>query len=93
VLTIGRGIGARDNVALFEELAGKAGAVLCSSRPLVDVGWMPRDRQVGQSGATVKPAVYLAFGVSGANEHRPDEGERTIIAVNTDHAPDLTANI
>ena len=85
VLTIGRGIGERDDVALFEELAEKAGAVLCSSRPLVDAGWMPRDRQVGQSGATVKPAVYLAFGVSGANEHLAGmKGSGTIIAVNTD---------
>lgn len=85
VLTIGRGIGERDNVVLFEELAEKAGAVLCSSRPLVDAGWMPRERQVGQSGATVKPAVYLAFGVSGANEHLAGmKGSGTIIAVNTD---------
>ncbi len=85
VLTIGRGIGERDNVALFEELAAKAGAVLCSSRPLVDAGWMPRDRQVGQSGATVKPAVYLAFGVSGANEHLAGmKASGTIVAVNTD---------
>lgn len=85
LLTIGRGIGERDKVALFEELAGKAGAVICSSRPLVDAGWMPRDRQVGQSGATVKPAVYLAFGVSGANEHLAGmKGSGTIIAVNTD---------
>lgn len=85
LLTIGRGIGERDNVALFEELAGKAGAVLCSSRPLVDAGWMPRERQVGQSGATVRPAVYLAFGVSGANEHLAGiKGNGTIIAVNTD---------
>ena len=59
--------------------------MLASSRPLVDAGWMPRDRQVGQSGATVKPSVYLAFGVSGANEHLAGMRESaTIIAVNTD---------
>ena len=85
ILTVGRGIGDRDNLALFEELAAKAGAAMGSSRPLVDAGWMPRERQVGQSGATVKPAVYLAFGVSGANEHLAGMKESgTIIAVNTD---------
>jgi electron transfer flavoprotein alpha subunit len=85
ILTVGRGIGDKGNLALFEELAGKAGAALGSSRPLVDAGWMPRERQVGQSGATVKPAVYLAFGVSGANEHLAGMKESgTIIAVNTD---------
>jgi electron transfer flavoprotein alpha subunit len=85
ILTVGRGIGDKDNLALFEQLAGKAGAALGSSRPLVDAGWMPRERQVGQSGATVKPAVYLAFGVSGANEHLAGMKESgTIIAVNTD---------
>jgi electron transfer flavoprotein alpha subunit len=85
ILTVGRGIGDKDNLAIFEELAGKAGAALGSSRPLVDAGWMPRERQVGQSGATVKPAVYLAFGVSGANEHLAGMKESgTIIAVNTD---------
>jgi electron transfer flavoprotein alpha subunit len=85
ILTVGRGIGDKDNLAIFEGLAAKAGAAMGSSRPLVDAGWMPRERQVGQSGATVKPAVYLAFGVSGANEHLAGMRESgTIIAVNTD---------
>jgi electron transfer flavoprotein alpha subunit len=85
IVTVGRGIGDRDNLAIFEELATKAGGALGSSRPLVDAGWMPRDRQVGQSGTTVKPSIYLAFGVSGANEHLAGMKESgTIIAVNTD---------
>ena len=85
IVAVGRGIGDRDNLEIFEALAQKAGGTLCSSRPLVDAGWLPHSRQVGQSGATVKPAVYLAFGISGAAEHMAgmkDSG--TIIAVNTD---------
>jgi electron transfer flavoprotein alpha subunit len=85
IVSIGRGIGDREQVDLFRGLAKKAGAMLGSSRPVVDAGWMPRSRQVGQSGSTVKPDVYLAFGISGANEHLAGmRGSRTIIAVNTD---------
>jgi electron transfer flavoprotein alpha subunit len=85
IVSIGRGIGDKDNVSLFRGLASKAGALLGSSRPAVDAGWMPRSRQVGQSGAIVKPDVYLAFGISGANEHLAGmRGSGTIIAVNTD---------
>ncbi|MDQ1462246.1 MAG: electron transfer flavoprotein alpha subunit, partial [Actinomycetota bacterium] len=89
LLSIGRGVGERGNVSTFEELADKLGATLVSSRPLVDLGWMPSSRQVGQSGKTVKPKVYLAFGISGAAHHvmgMRDSG--TIIAVNSD--PDAT---
>jgi electron transfer flavoprotein alpha subunit len=85
IIAIGRGIGDRESVALFEELAGKAGGVLGSSRPIVDGGWLSRSHQVGQSGTTVKPSVYVAFGISGAAEHlagMKDSG--TVIAVNTD---------
>ena len=85
LLSIGRGIGEQDNVALFEELAGKLGATLSVSRPLVDAGWMSNARQVGQSGKTVKPKVYLAFGISGAVQHLAGmKTSETIIAVNTD---------
>src|SRR6266568_5439276 len=66
---IGRGIGERENIAMFEELAEKLGATLAVSRPIVDAGWMTNTRQVGQSGKTVKPKVYLAFGISGAVQH------------------------
>src|SRR5207244_10512209 len=69
----------------FERLADKLGAVLSVSRPLVDAGWMPNARQVGQSGKTVKPKVYLALGISGAVQHLAGmKASGTIIAGNTD---------
>jgi len=85
LLSIGRGVGERENVELFEELAQKLGATLAVSRPIVDAGWMTNARQVGQSGKTVKPKVYLAFGISGAVQHLAGmKASETIIAVNTD---------
>ena len=85
LLSIGRGIGDKENVEMFQELADKMGATLSVSRPLVDAGWMPASRQVGQSGKTVKPTVYLAFGISGAVQHLAGmKTSGTIIAVNTD---------
>ena len=85
LLSIGRGVEDKDNIPRFQELADKLGATLSSSRPLVDAGWMPSARQVGQSGKTVKPRVYLAFGISGAVQHLAGmRGADTIIAVNTD---------
>ena len=85
LLSIGRGIGDKENVEMFKELAEKMGATLSVSRPLVDAGWMPASRQVGQSGKTVKPKVYLAFGISGAVQHLAGmKTAGTIIAVNTD---------
>jgi electron transfer flavoprotein alpha subunit len=92
LLSIGRGVDDRDNIERFEELAEKLGATLSVSRPLVDAGWMPSSRQVGQSGKTVKPRVYLAMGISGAVQHLAGmRGADTIIAVNTDpEAPIFT---
>jgi len=85
LLSIGRGIGERENIARFTELAEKMGATLSVSRPIVDAGWMPSARQVGQSGKTVKPKVYLAFGISGAVQHLAGmKTSGTIIAINTD---------
>jgi electron transfer flavoprotein alpha subunit len=85
LLSIGRGVGDKENVAQFEELADKMGATLSVSRPLVDQGWMPNSRQVGQSGKTVKPKVYLAMGISGAVQHLAGmKTSGTIIAVNSD---------
>jgi len=85
LLSIGRGVGEQDNIPLFEELAEKLGATLSVSRPLVDAGWISSARQVGQSGKTVKPKVYLAFGISGAVQHLAGmKTSETIIAVNTD---------
>ena len=85
LFSIGRGVEDRDDIPRFEALAERLGATLSVSRPLVDAGWMPSARQVGQSGKTVKPRVYLALGISGAVQHLA--GMRTadtIIAVNTD---------
>jgi electron transfer flavoprotein alpha subunit len=86
LLSIGRGIGDKENIEQFEQLAGTMGATLGVSRPIVDAGWMPSSRQVGQSGKTVKPKVYLAFGISGAVQHLAGmKTSGTIIAINTDH--------
>ncbi len=92
LLSIGRGVEDRDNIERFEELAEKLGATLSVSRPLVDAGWVPSARQVGQSGKTVKPRVYLAMGISGAVQHLAGmRTAETIIAVNTDpEAPIFT---
>ena len=85
LLSVGRGIGDKENIPQFEELAGKMGATLSVSRPLVDQGWIPSSRQVGQSGKTVKPKVYLALGISGAVQHLAGmKTSGTIIAVNSD---------
>ena len=85
LLSVGRGIGEKENLEQFEGLAEAMGATLSSSRPLVDAGWMPNARQVGQSGKTVKPKVYLALGISGAVQHLAGmKTSGTIIAVNTD---------
>ena len=85
LLAIGRGIGDKENIPTFEQLAEKMGATLAVSRPLVDAGWMPNSRQVGQSGKTVKPKLYLAMGISGAVQHLAGmKASGTIIAVNTD---------
>lgn len=85
LVSIGRGIGSKENVELAEELAQKLGATVSSSRPVVDAGWLPRTRQVGKSGLKVKPKLYLMLGISGAPEHL--EGMKSaelIIAINTD---------
>ena len=85
LLSIGRGIGDKENLDQFQGLAEAMGATLSSSRPLVDAGWVPGARQVGQAGKTVKPKVYLALGISGAVQHLAGmKTSGTIIAVNTD---------
>jgi electron transfer flavoprotein alpha subunit len=85
LLSIGRGVGEQDAIAQFENLAGALGATLACSRPLVDAGWLDEARQVGQSGTTVTPKVYLAFGISGAVQHLAGmKAAGTIIAVNSD---------
>jgi electron transfer flavoprotein alpha subunit len=85
LLAVGRGVGDKENLEQFEQLAGRMGATLSVSRPLVDAGWVPNARQVGQSGKTVKPKVYLALGISGAVQHLAGmKTSGTIIAVNSD---------
>jgi electron transfer flavoprotein alpha subunit len=85
LLSVGRGIGEKENLDQFRELAEAMGATLSVSRPLVDAGWVTNARQVGQSGKTVKPKVYLALGISGAVQHLAGmKTAGTIVAVNTD---------
>jgi electron transfer flavoprotein alpha subunit len=89
LVAVGRGIQRKENLPLAEELAGLLGGAVCASRPVIDQGWLPLSRQVGKSGMIVKPALYLALGISGASEHvegMKDAG--LIVAVNSDpHAP------
>ncbi len=83
LVSIGRGIQDKDNVALAEELAEVLGAALSCSRPVVDAKWLEKSRQVGSSGRTVKPKVYLACGISGAFQHLAGlKGNPFIIAIN-----------
>jgi electron transfer flavoprotein alpha subunit len=85
LVAVGRGIGDRENLSLVEELAEVLGGAVCASRPLVDSGWLPKNRQVGKSGLVVKPKLYLAVGISGAPEHLEGmKDSELIVAVNTD---------
>ncbi|MFW9929812.1 MAG: electron transfer flavoprotein subunit alpha/FixB family protein [Candidatus Thorarchaeota archaeon] len=85
LLAIGRGIQNQDNIALADELATAMGAATCASRPVVDQGWLPLTRQVGKSGMTVKPKLYLCAGISGAPEHIEGmKNSKLIISINTD---------
>jgi electron transfer flavoprotein alpha subunit len=86
ILTIGRGIGEEANVAQFRELADAIGATLGCSRPIADAGWLPKSRQVGQSGKTASACkLYIALGVSGAIQHLAGmKHVSTIVAVNSD---------
>lgn len=86
ILSIGRGIGEETNVEQFRELAETAGATLCCSRPIADAGWLPKSRQVGQSGKVVGSCkLYLAMGISGSIQHMAGmKHVPTIVAVNTD---------
>ncbi len=85
LLSVGRGIGNKDEITDFEELAGLLKAVISGSRPVIDKLWLPKPRQVGTSGKTVKPKVYLAMGISGAFQHIAGmKDSECIIAVNKD---------
>ncbi|PSQ67171.1 MAG: electron transfer flavoprotein subunit alpha/FixB family protein [Halobacteriales archaeon SW_9_67_24] len=85
LVSVGRGIEDEENIALIEALAETLDATLSSSRPIVDNGWLPKNRQVGQSGKQVTPEVYIAIGISGAVQHVAGmKGAETIVAINTD---------
>lgn len=85
LVSVGRGIGEEENIELIEELADALDATLSASRPIVDSDWLPKNRQVGQSGKTVTPEVYIAIGISGAVQHVAGmKGSETIVAINTD---------
>ena len=84
LVSVGRGIGEEENIELAEELAQAMGGVVSCSRPIVDAKWMEKSRQVGTSGQTVKPKVYLALGISGSFQHMGGvKGNPFIVAVNT----------
>ncbi len=83
LVSVGRGIQEKDNIGIAEELAEALGAAVSCSRPVVDAKWLEKSRQVGSSGKTVKPKVYLALGISGAFQHLAGiKGNAFIIAVN-----------
>ena len=85
IVSVGRGIGEQENLGLVEELAAALGAELAASRPICDAGWLPMERQVGSSGQTVAPKLYLAVGISGAIQHLVGmKGAKTVIAINKD---------
>jgi electron transfer flavoprotein alpha subunit len=85
IVAVGRGIKAQDQIPLAEKLARAMGAELAASRPICDNGWLPMDRQVGSSGQTVSPKLYVALGISGAIQHLVGmKGSRTIVAINKD---------
>ncbi|HTX76002.1 MAG TPA: electron transfer flavoprotein subunit alpha/FixB family protein [Terracidiphilus sp.] len=85
IVSVGRGIKEADNLPLVEELAAALGAELAASRPICDNGWLPMERQVGSSGQTVAPKLYLAVGISGAIQHLVGmKGSQCIVAINKD---------
>jgi electron transfer flavoprotein alpha subunit len=85
IVAVGRGIKKPENLEMVKELAETLGAELGASRPICDSGWLPMDRQVGSSGQTVAPKLYVALGISGAIQHQVGmKGSRTIVAINKD---------
>jgi electron transfer flavoprotein alpha subunit len=85
IVSVGQGIGGPEPIPMIEEVAKSLGGVLACSRPVVDRNWLPKERQVGISGKTVKPKIYIAIGISGAFQHvTAMQGSDTIIAINKD---------
>jgi electron transfer flavoprotein alpha subunit len=86
LISVGRGIGEEENIALVREFAEALGGIVSCSRPIVDKNWLPKYLQVGTSGKSVSPKVYIAIGISGAFQHMAGvTGAGTIIAINKDH--------
>ena len=85
IVAVGRGIKSKDNIPLAEKLAKAMDAEVAASRPICDNGWLPMERQIGSSGQTVAPKLYVALGISGAIQHLVGmKGARTIVAINKD---------
>jgi len=85
IVAVGRGIKAIENLELVKKLAESLGAEIGASRPICDSGWLPMDRQIGSSGQTVAPKLYIGLGISGAIQHQVGmKGSRTVVAVNKD---------
>jgi electron transfer flavoprotein alpha subunit len=85
IVSVGRGIKEQENIPIVEELARALGAELAASRPICDNGWLPMERQVGSSGQTVSPKLYVAVGISGAIQHLVGmKGSKAVIAINKD---------
>ncbi|HZR65641.1 MAG TPA: electron transfer flavoprotein subunit alpha/FixB family protein [Terriglobales bacterium] len=86
IVSVGRGIKEQKNIELAKQLADALGGEIAASRPICDSGWLPMDRQIGSSGQTVAPKLYLALGISGAIQHIVGmKGSRSVIAINKDH--------
>ena len=91
-MAVGRGIGEEENLDMVRSLAEALGAELACTRPIVDKGWLPKTHQVGTSGVTVNPAVYLTVGVSGSFQHMGGvKGSPYIVAINSDPAAPIFA--
>jgi electron transfer flavoprotein alpha subunit len=85
IVSVGRGIKEADNIPLVQKLADALGGELAASRPICDAGWLPMERQVGSSGQTVAPKMYMAIGISGAIQHLVGmKGSRIVVAINKD---------
>jgi len=85
IVSVGRGIKEADQIPLVQKLATALGAELAASRPICDAGWLPMERQVGSSGQTVAPKMYMAVGISGAIQHLVGmKGSRVVVAINKD---------
>jgi electron transfer flavoprotein alpha subunit len=85
IVAAGRGVGGADKMGVIEDLARALGAEIAASRPVIDNGWLPRDRQIGSSGQTVAPKLYVAAGISGAIQHLVGmKSSTTIVAINKD---------